>query len=673
MISAAPKPTTKFEPIKTKTLEPIYDTFKGTPVAIPVGYGVTVVDAASATSNFVKIVTITPEGKMVKISATRNQLAHFAALPKSEVLYDPEVEQQHGPLTPRIYQEYGITFLLYKGKAELADAPGVGKTIQALEASYRACLAMERSIDPLNLCYLNDLTNLHDEKNTHPTTLPDWAAPAPTHTITSATYCGTTINVATHNPYYFPTHMKPIVVIVAPSHLCSMWFKAILSQYPNEHVSIATNDTRNNRMAVLQPGCRFYIVNYEMMREAKPPTEEDYEYIPTNYTIDGITYTVNDKRLKKDYVTPLAYIDALRALNPFCVVFDEAHRLKSHKSKQAIASDSFASQCLYRFLLTATPIKREADDLFWQLHILDPDRFVHDEYTRFIYDYCFYKQTEYGKTNVQLKDASKRRFWFNRIASLEEALDYDAFNTSVSATKHTSKKYTASFTNPNLRGYILGRSYADVGLYLPPVIPATIPVLMDTNIRRIYEELKKNYRASFMELGTIEVSSMIAMLHSLRILTACPNKYEAVQQLIEDNEGPYVIFCEYKPSGEHLAKLLDTTFISGEIPESERESLIVDLLRQGKPIVGMGRVIGTGINALANCNVIINFENDYTPGERTQRIGRVQRFSSTRKEGEPILLFDVLVQDSIDQHVYEVQKNRAKSIRDIICTELGVK
>lgn len=684
MISTHPT-TETFEPVSVKLLAPLYDTVKGKPVYFPMGYGVRVLSKAAP--GFYNIIGVDSTGKTRKALATHVQLFNTPVTTPEEptfkladnlilVDHNPDVEQEQiGPLVPRIYQEYGITFLLYKGKAILADAPGVGKTLQALEAAYRVCLAQEQHINPLELCYQQDLTNLHDEKNTHPTTRPEWAIPEkPRHSITSYSYGKTKLNVATHNPYYWPTHMKPVVVIVAPSHLCSMWFKAILKQYPNEHVSIATNDTRTNRMAVLQPGCRFYIVNYEMMRKAPEPKDTDYTTIKKPTTIGGITYNIDFKELRSDYVKPTSYLDVITAMNPVCVVMDESHRLKSHKSKQAKATAEFAHQALYRFELTATPIKREADDLFWQLHILDPERFVEDEYTNFITRYCFYKQTEYGKKNIQLRDASKRQLWFNRIPSLEEAFNQtNVMPEALFGTKKSSTKYINTFTEPNLKGYILGRSYADVGLYLPPVMPATIPVNMDSTIRALYDNLKKTYRATFDMLGeSITVTSMIGMIHSLRILTACPNKYEAVQEIIDDNDGPFCIFCEYKPSGEHLAKMLDTTFISGEIPEAERETLIASLISQGKPIVGMGRVIGTGINALNVCNVIINFENDYTPGERTQRIGRVQRFSPTRPEGQPILLFDVLVTDSIDQHVYEVQKNRGKSIKDIITVELGM-
>lgn len=648
----------------TKTLEPIYDTYEGEPVYIPQGWFVKVIGQSSP--GWYKCVA-SINSKPTRFLAKSSQLEAYS-VPNSSMETEPPVAVA---LTPRIYQEYGISFLLYKQAALLSDAPGTGKTLQALEAAYRVCMARELGIDPLDLCYTHEFA--FDLENTHPDTCPKWATPTSFQkawcdlTTRSSVWCKTS---------QFPEHLKqnPVVVIVAPSHLCNMWFRAIRRQYPNEHVAVATNDTKSNRFAVLEPGCRFYIVNYEMIRPPKDPPASAYEEVQMPFkSFSGNTYYLTEKRLRADYKPPRTYIDALIQLNQICVIFDESHRLKSAKSKQAKACAEFSKHIPYRFLLTATPIKREADDLWMQLHIIDPNTFTTDNsgitLSRFVAEYCFYKTTPNGKVNIQLRDTYKRALWFNRIESLET----QTYDSSQFMTGHSNKKYKTSFIDPNLKGYILGRSYKDVGLYLPPVIPAVIPVQMDTMTRKIYDSLKATYRAQLEMLGqTLTLDNYMQLLHGLRVITACPNKYAAVKELVEDNEGPFVMYTEYRPTGELLAKMFDTPFISGSVPESEREQIIQDTLALGKPVVGMGRVIGTGINALADARVIINFENDYTPGERTQRIGRVQRYSPNRPTGEPVLLFDVLVTDSIDEHVYEVQHNRGKSIKDIITVELGL-
>lgn len=663
----------KLQPYVDTLLEDVYDTYKGIPIYIPAKYMVRVTSDIS--NEYMKCQCIEPKlGRTVSFVVSKAALKSHktdAAIPKPHLLSadgntssnfgqvspvesSPKIE---GPKTPRIYQEYGATFLIYKQAAILADAPGVGKTLTALIASYRVTKALEEKIDPISLCY--EKTFEPDENNHHPLERPEWATP--------------------QNSFWWGSY-KPVTVVVAPNHLTNMWYREIRSQFPDEHVAVATHDSKANRLSALKPGCRFYVVSYEMMRKAKPPKDDDYTYEMVDYTVKGDVFHVKEKKLKPTYIKPRTYLDALSELNPVCVIYDESHKLKSSKSKQARACAEFSETIPYRFLLSATPIKKEADDLHWQLHIVDPQTFSANEYSKFCEDNCIYVQGSYKKMNLQLKDPIKRKFWFNRIGT-QAQIDHE-FNTLNMFTKLGNKKYDVSFTNPNLNGYILGRSYKDVGIYLPRVIPATIPVLMNSDTRVIYNNMIENYRAEFESLGeAIEINSLMALLHSMRILTVCQNKLEKVKELVEegDSEGPYVIFCEYKPSGEFLSKMFDTTFISGAIPDYKREQVIEDLLDEGKVIVGLGSVIGTGINALARCNTIINFEADYTPGERTQRIGRVQRYSAIREqrvketgEDQPIILYDVVVTDSIDEKVFEIQKNRGKSIADVIKVELGL-
>lgn len=683
MINSLEKPKT-FQPYVDTLLEDVYDTYKGIPIHIPSKYMVRV--TSKPAPQYLKCSCIDPKlGKTVFFTAHTDTLksTHLEILKEDaadeSLLSNPVMTGippvGSGPKVLRIYQEYGATFLIYKQAAILADAPGVGKTLQALIASHRVTLALEQKIDPLNLCYTTKFQD--DENNHHPITRPEWATPQPIWHTSTPNKWGIKVSTKLQNNFYWGSY-QPVVVIVAPNHLTNMWYREIRSQFPDEHVAVATHDTKANRLSVLKPGCRFYVVSYEMMRKAKPPKDSDYTSETVDYHLKGETYHVKEKKLKPEYVKPYTYLDALTALNPVCVIYDESHKLKSSKSKQARACAEFSETIPYRFLLSATPIKKEADDLHWQLHIVDPMNFAANKYSKFCEDYCVFVQGSYRKMNLQLKDPIKRKFWFNRIGTQAE-IDRE-FNTLNMFTKLSNKKYDVSFTNPNLNGYILGRSYKDVGIYLPRVIPATIPVLMNTECRIIYDNMIANYRADFGD-EAIEINSLMALLHSMRIMTVCPNKLEKVKELVEegDSEGPYVIFCEYKPSGEYLSKMFDTTFISGAIKDYEREEVIDKLLDEGKVIVGLGSVIGTGINALARCNTIINFEADYTPGERTQRIGRVQRFSAIREakvketgEDQPIILYDVVVTDSIDEKVFEIQRNRGKSIADIIKVELGL-
>lgn len=519
-------------------------------------------------------------------------------------------------------------------------------TLQAEIAAHRVMQALREKIDPLSLCYPQDFSHITDPKNNHPTTLPEW--------------------VKINESYFWQPSLNDVTIICAPSHLCPGWYRELRSQFPDEHAALAVADTRKNRMEVLEPGCKWYVVNYEMFRPRPEPKETDYEEVLVPHTVQGEVWQVKQKQLKKSYKEPVTYVDILEKLHACCVIFDESHKLKSSKSKQAQTANEFSQMIPYVFMLSATPISREADDLWYPLHILDPMTFQKME--PFLDDYTFYTRSPNGKQNIQLRDWAKRALWFNHIGTKDD--------TFLLGVKQDSKKYTVDYEHPNLNGYILGRSYKDIGIYLPDTIQAQVDVLMDTSFRIQYTSIKDSYKATFKALGEeILMDNFMQALHTLRCLTACPNKMQAVRDLIEDNPGPHLVFCEYDITGSVLAHQLETTFINGSVPVADREQIMQSMMEQNKPIVATRRAIGTGINCLAICKTVIFFEEAWTPGDRYQCLSRVQRFDKTLEEGEtkePILVFDLIVSDSIDEHIFSQQKRRGKSIKDIVSIELGL-
>lgn len=650
-----------------KLTQPLSDTINGNVVTIPAGYQVKI--EKELTEDIFLITSFTSQG-IVKMQATRKELGIEPVTAVEEVV-DEVLNNQ--PLTPRIYQEFGITWLIYSAMPNdyqptrhgsvLGDAPGVGKTLQAMEAAKRVMMGLTNNIDPLAYCYTQHFEadpffedqlekNIH-QNNPHPTSHPMWALP--------------------RNSYPFPdSGRKACTVIVAPTHLCKQWFKSLARQYPNDSISLATSSdsTRSERMYALRPGFQWYIVNYEMLRPAPAPKDDDYEIVPTPYTdkYSGKTFYINEKQLKTTYKKPVTYLDYIKALMCVCAIYDESHRLKSSKSKQAQEAAKLSQAVPFNFLLSATPISRESDDIWHQLHIIDSSKWQTLKF--FCDNYCMFEQTTYGRRDVNLRTFAKRELWVNRIGEDAQmpGLAISTFN----------KTYKTSFQKPNLKGYVLGRSYKDVGMYLPETIAATIPVAIEGQTRKIYDSTRDNYKAEFIELGeTIELSSYMAVLHGLRFLTAASqNKIEAVQQIIQDNEGPHVIFCAYDLPCINLATMLSTKAITGFVKTAdERNQIIQECLAQGKPIVATGGTIGEGINGLEQCKVVIYFEEDYTPGKMYQRTSRVQRYDPNLKEGEtkdPILVFYVNCLDSIDERVHEIQNNRSLSIKDIISVELGV-
>jgi len=513
-----------------------------------------------------------------------------------------------------------------------------------------------------------------------------------------------------------------ITLVMVPRHLANQWFKHIRRQHPKAYVNNTVGGGKNERLGY-----------FDLPPTHAPMADATPEYNPhdgtwslaRDYTqpYTAAFYIVNYEALRSDeyYFALCKLLGSGRVL---CILGDESHRLKNADSIQgtryamlangaafpaiqdysttkasAAAKDLHATvhaylvaNCAiyneknrlpavpYKWLLSATPVKREADDLWHQCHILDP--FTFSGKWKFLSDYCTYSAGGYHTvSNVKLRGWAERHLHFNPL--------YPDQVTPPSAPLQPGEHITMD--NPNRLGIILGRSYKDVGMYLPDLLPVTLPVQMEVAARKQYDELRDFWRltvSSWPDDGTIELKSFIAVYHALRMFTACDNKFDAVSQIMEDNPGPYVIFHKYELTAARLADKLGTKYISSTtVPDADaRAPYARELMQSPSQAVISTFCLGEGVD-LSAAKTLIFFEEDTTPGAMQQAIARVQRHDTTlattrtlddgtvvQEQGQkdPIVCFYINCLDSIDERVHAVQNDRALSIKDIVTMELAL-
>lgn len=507
-----------------------------------------------------------------------------------------------------------------------------------------------------------------------------------------------------------------ITFAMVPRHLADQWFRHIRRQHPNAYVNNTVGGSRNERLDYMElPPTHHAMPNAKPYQAPNPETgamEWQLDRDMTNpYTM--AFYIVNYEALRSDeYYFALCKLLGTRRV--LCILGDESHRLKSADSIQGKRYNDLANgapfpvqmpdktpksalaihaevhawlirECAhyneqgrlpavpYKWLLTATPVKREADDLFHQLNILDRQMF--SSKWRFLSDYCTYSQGSYHTvSNVQLRSWAQRHLHFNPLFPDQQFL----------ANHPLQPNEYCTMDNPNRMGLILGRSYKDVGMYLPELVPVVMPIQMETAARKHYDEMRAFWRVTVQgwpEDETIGLTNFMAVMHALRMLTCCDNKLDTVKQIMDDNPGPYVIFHKYDLTAAKMAQQLgQRSYISSyTVPDSDaRGPLANKLMAEGKPVVTTF-CLNEGVD-LSAAKTLIFFEEDTTPGAMQQAIARVQRHDTTlgtNADGtpqtkDPILCFYANCVDTIDEHVHEVQNNRALSIKDIVTMELAL-
>lgn len=382
--------------------------------------------------------------------------------------------------------------------------------------------------------------------------------------------------------------------ISCPSYLTEHWWDQIRMQFPNDTVVLAGEGTRSTRNAALELShahtAKWTIFNHQMLRFKKRPN-------------------ANEVPMRDDLKFDFPRFDTL--------IYDESHHFRNRSSQQAKGAYVLSRSCPRVFLLTGTPIMREADDLFMQLRIMDPVTF--SSYWQFVNTYCNVEQTGFG--------------------------------TRVYGQRGTLLKGLMS-------RYALRRTYEDVGLYLPPIIgPQYIKVDFTAEHEKKYKEAWLAFR-----VNDIWLENYMQVMHVLRALTGVQEKLNATIELARDMDK-FLIFCWYKHHARAMAQALDATLIiSDEVPPNERKALVASSER----VVCTLGSLSEGVDASHLRNVIY-FEEHYTPGSIEQSTARVQRWSEDiAATNSSINLYVVMVRNTIDETINNIWMQRRSDNRGII-------
>jgi len=303
------------------------------------------------------------------------------------------------------------------------------------------------------------------------------------------------------------------------------------------------------------------------------------------------------------------------------LIIDESHHFKSPKASQSVRAREYAKKCERVYLLTGTPIVKNPDDLFMQLSIISPN--VFKSYWNFLDQFCTVQRTPWGFKVLGVKN----------------------------------KNYLARV----LSRYMLGRTYQDVGMELPPLIENKVSIPMSPARVALYKKVRDGFNMfeNDLDLNPLEV------IRHLRMLTHCDEKTSALVDLLED-AGPSVIFTWYRDVALSLSDALGVPCIAGHIPASDRPSIAKSA---SSHIVCTIASMSEGVD-LSRYSTVIFYEGHMSPGTVEQAQCRVHRYGSV----EPVRTFHMLMTGpikTIDEIIFQSLSDRELSIREIMLRALG--
>lgn len=422
-----------------------------------------------------------------------------------------------------------------------------------------------------------------------------------------------------------PSHS---IVVIAPAHLTKQWFEFWGEQYESDSI-VWLEGGLSKKSKELKQRARIYIISTQSFRFEK------YLDLYTQLFIDQ-------------------HVDT--------VIIDESHYCKNpdattSQNVRKITRPDFVDNVI---LLSATPIMKEADDLFMQLRIMDPHTF--SRHDLFLNEYCYFSWTSWGAQDVTLRPSAQQA----------------------------------------LRPWIWGRTYAQIGLELPPIISAVQTHTMIPARKKAYDNIKLYWATlisnpSYNKEGeaVLTANSAMGVMHMLRHIISSPEKQQDLAAYLETDPGPYLIATFYRDSARELEAHIkqhmpdyNPIIITGETPANDRAPLAKKQSGPKDIVIATIPSISEGCD-LSHCNTVYFYESDFTPGKMHQFLSRVRRHRDNENgtvtitednklevtanpNERPVIVRYFHADRSIDQHIHAVLDRRSVSVRELIKVELGV-
>lgn len=327
---------------------------------------------------------------------------------------------------------------------------------------------------------------------------------------------------------------------------------------------------------------------------------------------------------------------------------DESHHLRNRtatQSKAALLVENVDPTARI-YNLTASPFWKGIDDIWMQAKILYPDVKAFSSYHDFVKTYCTSLRSVRGVSKpIRIKQAMRRG-----LGDL-------------------------------LKPIMLGRTYEMVGRFLPPIIETTVKIDLPLQQKQLYTNLVRDYSLKWESEDEQKhlIFNPTGLLHVLRQVTAQSGKFDAIEEILEDNQDvPFVIGLWYKDHAAMMHRKLgkSAVLITGDLDATVRHRTAMWAQANGKHIVTTQMSLMEGINLYKYRGFIFG-EESHVPGANHQFLSRVVRDRNDNgRDRTPVRVFYVQAKGTVDVHIHRVsntRKTQIEAVRELLELTLGKK
>lgn len=331
------------------------------------------------------------------------------------------------------------------------------------------------------------------------------------------------------------------------------------------------------------------------------------------------------------------------------IIIDESVCIKNRKAERTEAVYQWIRSTLggSAWLLSGAPTTKFYDDLWSQLHAIDPGRF--SSYWRFAERYCYIERNQWGSKISQ-----------NRVGA-ETDLKRDLADVYFSRTQ-------------------------DDVLDLPEILYETLDIAMEPEQSRIYAEMESDFLAHLGELDEDVVLAPNVLVQLTRLLQIASNpkliggkdgsgKRSALVDLLSRSEFPVIVWSNFIQSAEDLKNVLGkikgkpyrVEVLNGSTPVEERQSIVDRFQRKEIEVLIAHPAVGKFGLTLTAARSALYLERSFMADDYYQSLYRIRRIGMESRSPSVIHLLSVTPEgeQTVDHVVDRVLGSRVDATRKL--------
>ena len=431
--------------------------------------------------------------------------------------------------------------------------------------------------------------------------------------------------------------------------------------------------------------------------ELKNKFNEEFQIVKRrNFLKDDETNWQNYSQIitSIDFIKNPRYAEEILKKKWDIVIFDEAHRLRRDYSKITRAylfAEKISKKCECLLLLTATPFRGKLEELFYLMHLVDPN--ILGPYHTFVNDYILGSKSDLKekiskvllrRRKIEVGGFTKR---FAKTVKIElselERIFYDE------TTEYVRREYNLAMNTKN-------RAISFVMIVFQKLLDSSISALMNALSKRkflieskLHRFKKKNLVLDEWDLdetenveefiSDLEESSYIELQNIRRELLSLNRLIHLGKQIQEDKKSQklketllrlkkegsekFIIFTQFRSTQDYLYDFLKefhVVLFHGSLTADQKEEAIA-LFKNKAEILICTEAGGEGRN-LQFANILFNYDLPWSPLKIEQRIGRIHRFGQKKD----VYIFNFASKDTVAERILEVLNTKIKLFEESI-------